>query len=245
MLYAAKTDVGKVRPQNEDSCLAEIGDAYALFIVADGMGGHLAGEVASQMAVLGVSERCRKYHTTMEEGMMLLRRCVSETNRDIYIKSQQDEKDSGMGTTITCAIIRDGVMSIAHVGDSRLYLLRKNELTQVTKDHSYVAELVRLGHITEEEAQRHPQRNVITRALGGESIVKVDTDELKVRAGDIILICSDGLTNYVFGKRLSKLLSGRKSPDDKAKALIKEALDAGGSDNITAVIIEVEERDTV
>ncbi len=230
------TDAGKVRENNEDSLLVGSGEDETLFAVADGIGGFEAGEVASSLAV-GVLEKMES-NDSFESA-------AKEANRRIRAAAKGDESLSGMGTTIVA--VRFGgtrqkpVAEVAHVGDSRAYLLRGGELKPITEDHSLVAELVRSGDLTRAEASEHPQRNLITRALGAEEEVAVDTAVLPVEAGDRLLLCSDGLSDMVPEANVGEILSSARDPEGSARALIAAALEGGGADNITVVVIDVRE----
>lgn len=234
------TNAGKVRKNNEDSLLTGDGRDEALFAVADGIGGFEAGEVASRIAV-GVLEEL--------EPAGSLEDAIGEANRRILAAARGDEKLSGMGTTVVTArfFVKDGggagggaSAEISHVGDSRAYLLRGGELAPVTEDHSLVAELVRSGDLTRAQASEHPQKNLITRALGAEDEVQVDTAVLPIEPEDRILLCSDGLTDMVPEAKVGELLAA-PSPEEAARALVKAALDAGGADNVTVVVVDVKE----
>ena len=228
------TDAGKVRKNNEDSLLTGDGKDEALFAVADGIGGFEAGEVASRIAI-GVLEELAPGDS--------LEAAVREANRRILAAARGDEKLSGMGTTVVAArfSVADGASAeISHVGDSRAYLLRGGDLAPVTEDHSLVAELVRSGDLTRAQASEHPQKNLITRALGAEDEVQVDTAVLPIEPDDRILLCSDGLTDMVPEARVGELLVD-PSPEGAARTLVKAALDAGGADNVTVVVVDVKE----
>ncbi|MDP9455581.1 MAG: hypothetical protein CYG60_09940 [Actinobacteria bacterium] len=232
------TNAGKVRKNNEDSLLTGDGKDEALFAVADGIGGFEAGEVASRIAI-GVLEE-------LEPGDSL-EGAVKEANRRILAAARGDEKLSGMGTTIVAARFSVGDRAgasaeISHVGDSRAYLLRGGELAPITEDHSLVAELVRSGDLTRAEASEHPQKNLITRALGAEDEVRVDTAVLPVQPDDRVLLCSDGLTDMVPEAKVGELLA-TPEPEGAAHALVKAALDAGGADNVTVVVVDVKEQE--
>lgn len=233
------TDAGKVRQNNEDSLLVGDGRDTSLFAVADGIGGFEAGEVASSIAVKALEE--------LEPGTPF-KSAIQEANQRILDAAQEDEKLSGMGTTVV-AIRFSGpetepVAEVAHVGDSRAYLLRTGELRPLTEDHSLVAELVRSGDLTRAQAAEHPQKNLITRALGAEEVVDVDTSTFRVQAGDRILLCSDGLSDMVSEDRIREVLS-EPSPDPEtpARRLLSEALEAGGADNVTIVLVDVKRRE--
>ena len=233
------TDPGKVRKNNEDSLLVGEGRDETLFAVADGIGGFEAGEVASSIATEALKEL---------EPLSPLEDAIREANRRILAAARGDEKLSGMGTTVVAMRFggtrEEPTAEISHVGDSRAYLLRGNDLKPVTEDHSLVAELVRSGDLTRAQASEHPQKNLITRALGAEEEVDVDTAVLPVEAGDRLLLCSDGLSDMVPETKMLDLLTSH--PEDTEKtvhALVRAALDAGGADNITVVVVDVREED--
>ena len=237
MLRAAeatcKTDTGRQRRENEDSAIARA----PMFVVADGMGGARAGEVASQIAIESFQRGLPDSGNSEEQ----LAERVREANRAIYDRASQEPDLSGMGTTLTAAYVLDSEVAIAHVGDSRAYLFRDGELRRLTQDHSLVGELVARGKLTEEQAAEHPQRSIITRALGIEREVEVDTWSHPVRAGDIVLLCSDGLTSMISEERVAEALAGAPALEEAASRLIAEANAAGGRDNITVVLFRLEE----
>ncbi len=237
MLRAAeatcKTDTGRQRRDNEDSAFARA----PVFVVADGMGGAQAGEVASRLAIEAF-ERGLPDDGSPEERLAMR---VREANHQIYERSRADRQRAGMGTTLTAAYVDDAHVAIAHVGDSRAYLFRDGTLQRLTQDHSLVDELVRRGKLTEEQAAEHPQRSIITRALGPEPDVEVDTWTYPARPGDVILLCSDGLTSMISEERVRALLEAHDNLDAAADALIAEANEAGGRDNITVVLFRLEE----
>jgi PPM family protein phosphatase len=225
--FAGGTDPGRRRRRNEDSYVID----PPLFAVADGMGGAQAGEVASKLAAGAVKE-----HGADVESL------IQEANRRVHQRSLEDPNTSGMGTTLTVAAVEDGVVSIGHVGDSRAYLVRDGNLEQLTEDHSLVGELLRTGKLSPEEAESHPQRSMITRALGTDPNVDVDIFAVEPRVGDLFLLCSDGLTSMVDDRQILRLV-GEKRGDlqDLVKALIKAANKGGGDDNITVVAFEIGE----
>jgi protein phosphatase len=227
------TDVGRQRSANEDA-LFEVGGAQ-LFAVADGMGGARAGEVAAKAAV----EALAGLAESDSVGERELAEVVGQANRRIYELSQGDESLAGMGTTMTTVAVGDTDISIAHVGDSRLYRLRDDELEKLTHDHSLVDELVRAGKITPEEAEVHPQRSIITRALGPEPEVEVERMTYPARSGDVYLICSDGLTTMVPEDAVAAILRGRSSLKQAATELVRAANEAGGRDNVTVVVFKL------
>jgi serine/threonine protein phosphatase PrpC len=237
MLRAVETicrsDTGLQRRENEDSAYA----AAPLFVVADGMGGAQAGEVASRLAIEAFEGGLVAPGSAEER----LAERVRDANRRIHEVSRVESGREGMGTTLTAAYLEDGQLAIAHVGDSRAYLFRDGELTRLTQDHSLVDELVRQGKLTEEQAAEHPQRSIITRALGPEADVEVDTFTYPVRAGDLLLLCSDGLTSMISEEAVATVLRANEPLSDAAGALIKEANEAGGRDNITVVLFRLEE----
>ncbi len=229
----AKTDTGRHRLDNEDSVLARA----PVFVVADGMGGAQAGEVASKIAVQ-TFEGGLPGSGSAEERLAGLAR---DANRRIYDLSRTQHERAGMGTTLTAAYLGDADLAIAHVGDSRAYMFRAGSLNRLTQDHSLVDELVRSGKLTEEQAAEHPQRSIITRALGPEASVKVDTWTYPVRAGDVLLLCTDGLTSMIAEDRMGEILAAPGTIAHAADALISAANDAGGRDNITVVLVRLEE----
>ncbi len=229
------TDIGKVRTSNQDVLLEETG----LFAVADGMGGHVGGEVAARVAVDSLRATFHRARTV--EG---LRRAVAEANRAVWRQGQSESGLRGMGTTLTATALVEGpdgreVVALANVGDSRAYVYSRGQVIQVTADHSLAEERVRQGQLTEAEAAVHPQRHVLTRALGVASDVDVDLWELHLHDGDRILLCSDGLTNEVDDDRIGEILGTEPDPSDAARNLVKAAVDHGGSDNVTCVVIDV------
>ncbi len=231
----AGTDTGLQRRANEDSLLAR----SPLFVVADGMGGAQAGEVASKIAVESFHEGLPD-GSPPEEGLASY---ALAANARIHALSRENAEQAGMGTTLTAVYVGEQEVAIAHVGDSRAYCLRDGELLRLTDDHSLVDELIREGRLTPEEAEDHPQRSIITRALGPEETVEVDTRSFRARAGDIYLLCSDGLTSMVPEARLAEVLrlhAGERLRD-LGEALIAEANRAGGRDNITVILLRLEE----
>ena len=226
-----RTDVGRQRSVNEDSLVL----APPFFAVADGMGGAKAGEVASAMAA-GTFEG---ESDSGEPAETQLTRILREANRRIYELAVSDDSHRGMGTTVTAAKVTGDEVSLGHVGDSRAYRLRDGELEQVTRDHSLVAELERSGQITPEAAEHHPQRSIITRALGPEPDVQVDTYTLAGRAGDVFLICSDGLTSMISDEELGSILRSEESLEEAAESLVRAANQSGGKDNITVVMFRL------
>ena len=229
------TDVGRQRSANEDALFES--DGTEVFAVADGMGGARAGEVAAKAAV----DELAGLAGADSVGERELAAVVEKANRRIYELSQGDESLAGMGTTMTTVSVGDGDIAIAHVGDSRAYRLRDDKLEKLTHDHSLVDELVRAGKITPEEAEVHPQRSIITRALGPEPEVEVERMTYAARAGDVYLICSDGLTTMVPEDAVGAILRGRSSLKQAAEELVRAANEAGGRDNVTVVMFKLGE----
>ncbi len=237
MRVYALSDIGSMRAVNEDSYYApREGERFCC--VADGMGGHQAGEVASALAVDIFSEQMRDVILPVHER---LRRAVTNANSAIFERASGNENMSGMGTTITALAQEGDDVHIAHVGDSRAYLLRNRALLRVTTDHTLVEEMVLKGVITLKEARVHPKRNIITRALGTSEKVEIDMLRIRVRPGDRFLLCSDGLSGYVEEHEMAEILNSRMKSEDKIGALVDRALDAGGKDNITAMLVSIEE----
>jgi protein phosphatase len=230
---AYRTDTGRQRNANEDAYFARA----PLFAVADGMGGAQAGEVASRLA----AESFEPVQRGEESPEAYLRAIARTANARIHRLAQADSSRSGMGTTLTAAMVEDDEVSFAHVGDSRAYLFRDGELKLLTSDHSLVEELRRQGRLTDEQAEDHPQRSIITRALGPDREVDVDTMTYQARPGDIYLLCSDGLTTMVREDRIAATLASADSLDDAVSGLVREANEAGGRDNITVVAFRLEE----
>jgi PPM family protein phosphatase len=226
------SDTGRKRRHNEDSFVCE----PPLFAVADGMGGAQAGELASTLAAAAL----RDEPGNAGGGEERVDELIQEANRRVYQRQSEDAAASGMGTTMTVALLEDSHVAIGHVGDSRAYLIRGRSLEQLTEDHSLVAELVRSGRLSPEEAEDHPQRSVITRALGTDPDVDVDTFSVETKPGDVFLLCSDGLTSMVDDERiLSEVERHRQDLRSAAKALVRAANKGGGEDNITVVFFEI------
>ena len=244
MYAAGKSVTGLLRKNNEDSIYISDNDCKLknVYIVADGMGGHKAGEVASRYSVEIFKEFINsKSDEELEEDNILdtMVEAVSVCNQKLYEKSMEYENLEGMGTTFTCAVIINYTMYAVHVGDSRAYVFSNGSLRQITRDHSFVMEMVKQGKITLEEAENHPNKNVITRAVGSEKSVLVDTAIEKLSKGDLVLLCSDGLTNMVSDKNIVEILENGGSAEMMLDRLIDAANDMGGNDNISAVIIDM------
>lgn len=230
--WGARSDVGLVRGHNEDSFLVKA----PLFAVCDGMGGHAAGEVASGIAVQTIADRAPEH---VDE--ILLGAAVEAANTAVIEGAQNGDGKAGMGCTATCVIIEENRMAIAHVGDSRVYLLHAGTLVRITHDHSYVEELVDAGEITADEARIHPSRSIITRALGSDPDMYADHFTLDVSTGDRIIICSDGLSSMVSDKDIEELAVSTVTPQSAADTLVSAALTAGGHDNVTVIVVDVVE----
>jgi serine/threonine protein phosphatase PrpC len=228
-----KTDTGRQRKDNEDSAFARA----PLFVVADGMGGAQAGEVASRIAVEAFQAELPDQGAPEER----LAGRTQEANRQIYDISRTEHDRAGMGTTLTAVYVDDAELAVAHVGDSRAYLFRDGQLGRLTQDHTLVEELKRRGKLTEEQAAEHPQRSIITRALGVDPEVDVDTRTYGARAGDVVLLCSDGLTSMITENQVAAVLQEESDLDRAAERLIAEANEAGGRDNITVILFRLEE----
>ncbi|MHB1419289.1 MAG: Stp1/IreP family PP2C-type Ser/Thr phosphatase [Bacillota bacterium] len=239
MWFKAISDVGLVRKGNEDSYL--VCPEKGLFIVADGMGGHRAGEVASQKAVEVVRDHLGRSVAPSDDPLESLLQAVSEANRVIYHQSISNPDLEGMGTTLTVGLIKSGVLYIAHVGDSRAYLLRDREGRLITNDHSLVGELMRSGSLTENEALVHPQRHMLTRALGTAPEVEIDLAQITLYRGDYLLFCTDGLTQYVTLDEIVENVYKNVDLDEAAASMFRSALARGGQDNITLVLARCEQ----
>jgi protein phosphatase len=231
---AAVSHVGRQRPGNEDAYLVR----PPLYAVADGMGGAQAGEVASQLAVAVLAELLAETPPDDESAAALLAEAAAEANSRIYAAASADTARSGMGTTLTALLLRDDHALLAHIGDSRAYLLRGDTLTQLTQDHSLVAEMVRDGRLAADEARLHPYRSILSRALGTESEAEVDELQVDLLPGDVLLLCSDGLSGPVPTDRLHKGLAAG-DPEKAARRLVDEALRQGGPDNVTVVVVQI------
>jgi serine/threonine protein phosphatase PrpC len=244
------THVGRQRQHNEDAFLVE--DDAKLFLVADGMGGHAAGEIASRIAVDSINEFI--VHTKEDDGTWphaydehfsrstnRLMAALRMANNRVLEAMRKDARLRGMGTTVVACMVDEGTISVAHVGDSRAYLIRGGKLSRITNDHSWVFEQVQAGMLTEAEAEKHPLRNVITRALGGALQVVPDAAEVEAQAGDVLLLCSDGLTGMVPESEILRLVSAsERDLEGACRQLIDAANERGGLDNITAVLVRAE-----
>lgn len=239
MKSAGKSDPGKIRPINEDSYILSSYPNGYLCLIADGMGGHAAGEVASKIAAEGFAQALQEETRPLSEE--IIDELVQKVNHAIYQKSKEDIALSGMGTTLSLAVIKDHTVFLAHIGDSRIYLWQKGKLRQLTKDHTLAAELLRLGEISEKQALTSSYRHMLTRSLGVDSQVKVDIETFALLPNDRLLLCTDGLYNYLTDRELTKYLSKNLPVTKLCEKLTAKALQEGGSDNITVLCIEEEE----
>ncbi len=238
MEIGVKTDAGKVRSNNQDAHYVN----YPLFIIADGMGGHKAGEVASSMAVDIISSDFinNPIDITYDDEYIVakIRNSIYKANEEIYNNSIKDYDYSGMGTTVTLAYIVENKVFIGHVGDSRAYIYRNDELSQITEDHSLVEQLIKNGSISKEEARYHPQRNIITRAVGTSEDIEVDVTIISKNNGDILLLSTDGLTNMVEDSEIETIIKLYDDVQTICDELVKLSNDKGGYDNITVIAIK-------
>jgi protein phosphatase len=244
--YAAATHTGLIREINEDFHTVvkqEEGSGLPhVFIIADGMGGHNSGEVASRLAVEYAEKLLARYD---EEALKLkgipgmVREIIEYANAKVYEKAYTDIEYVGMGTTITMSALAGQQVVTGHVGDSRLYLVSGGSIRRVTVDHSLIEELIRNGSITRAEASNHPNRNILTKALGCEREIQADIYETSVKAGDIMLLCTDGLTNMVDDEEMLSILMDEKDPETACKSLVGKAIEHGGTDNITVIVVYV------
>lgn len=236
-MYAnALSEVGRVRKENEDSCLVSI--ERGLFVVADGMGGHAGGQLASGTAIQVLDKEILAPTASDHCDEILFDNLLKANN--IILSKAQDEEYYGMGTTVTAAMFNSGALYIAHIGDSRAYLFRERSLKLLTQDHSLVNELLQKGELTLEEAQNHPRRNILTRALGTIEFPQIDLFDLPVQSGDLLLLCTDGLYNQVHDEEIANILSNKAPLEERVNKMVNLALERGGNDNITAVLVQYE-----
>ncbi len=245
LAVSARTDTGRLRKGNEDNLYADANEYRGLFIVADGMGGHAAGEVASQMAVdLISSELADLNDLTAAEASQRVSDTLRLANKQVFQRTTKEIDKTGMGSTASALLLSDTHYLIGHVGDSRIYLVRDGEMKQLTRDHSLVQEQVDAGLITQEQARHHPQSNVITCCIGMSSDIEPAIISGDTHVGDVFLLASDGLTGMVEDKRLQQLLQSRAAPERIVNAMIADANNNGGIDNITAIVVKVITADT-
>jgi len=249
---AGKSDTGQKRKNNEDYFLVE--SDLGFMIVADGMGGHAAGEVASKLASTLCTEQLKRslrtghvpvfYHvpqnSELDPRSIILGDCVKFSNNAVFEASQRNSKNKNMGTTLVAALWLDDKLAVAHVGDSRLYQFRNNELTQITTDHSFVQEQIDKGLIKPEDAEKSDMKNLLTRSIGIEDDVQVDITEILIQPDDFILLCSDGLTKMLDNSQIATVFNTETDPNTIVSRLIEEANNKGGQDNVTAVVAKVE-----
>ncbi|WP_442603902.1 Stp1/IreP family PP2C-type Ser/Thr phosphatase [Paenibacillus sp. KN14-4R] len=241
MLMASRTDIGRVRLVNEDRAYIQHQlNGFELAIIADGMGGHQAGDVASQMAIDLIAKEMQQVSLSMtfEQREELVLSAIKTANERIYQYASERVIYQGMGTTVVVALASQEELLLAHIGDSRAYRVNGEEITQLTVDHSLVNELVKSGQLTPEEAAHHPRRNVVTRALGTEATIEADIKTIQLEPGEIILLCSDGLSNMIESDDMVRIIHSQDSMDKAVDLLIHEALLAGGDDNITVVLMQ-------
>lgn len=232
MDYGFKSDVGKVRSINQDSLLTQEGDIL-LMAVADGMGGHKAGEIASAMAI----ETLRDYQGQKDDLRQMLNDLILQADQRIFAAQDADPNCQGMGTTLTIAVVKDNLLYTGHVGDSRAYLCRDNSLLQITTDHSLVNELLKQEQITQEEALNHPQKHLLLQALGSGNKLNVEINCFSLERSDIILLCTDGLNNMLSDEEIVQIITEEsKTLQEKADQLVLEANQKGGLDNITVIL---------
>lgn len=236
--YGIRTDRGLKRQLNEDNGNVMVGysGVPACFIIADGMGGHKSGEVASKQAVDSVCNHLLQANWESDDISGLLKGIINSVNEELYQFSLQDESTQGMGTTLIITVLKNKKLFIGHVGDSRVYLIRDNSIQKVTWDHSYIEELVKNGTITKDEAVNHPKKNMITRAVGYELELQVDTYEIDIMENDEILLCTDGLTNMLAEDEILDIINKIQDPQVACDTLIQNANNKGGEDNITVII---------
>jgi PPM family protein phosphatase len=239
MQIAFQTDVGMVRKHNEDSGEVFTKGEHFLAVIADGMGGHKAGDIASQEALKVIKEAWVQFEENMGNIKDWIQSVLGDANKQIFQFSQENPETRGMGTTIVAALGTNKEVTVAHIGDSRCYLFSNGELKRVTDDHSLVQELVKSGQITEDEAEIHPRRNLIMKAVGTDETVEAELNVITWKTGDYLLLCSDGLSDKVSFKKIKEALdNSMETVADKVEKLITWAKDAGGEDNITAILIQ-------
>jgi serine/threonine protein phosphatase PrpC len=241
--FAAKSDKGMVRELNEDSykIITDCPGVSFIFIIADGMGGHKSGDVASKTAVDFVSNYILQFPEVLSEKENItegIRDIVKKANTDVYIESNKHESNTGMGTTFIIAVVSGNQLYIGHVGDSRVYAIREGRIKRLTTDHSYVEELIQTGSLTREEAENHPDKNIITRALGCSEDIEVDVYTHEMLPDDYIIMCTDGLTNKLSEVEIKETVEGSAGPEQACEQLIEKANEKGGEDNITVIIIK-------
>ena len=233
------TDIGRKRKVNQDFVYTSerpVGNLPNLFLVADGMGGHNAGDYASRITVETIVEK--SMHSGENEPICILEEAIQSANALVWERAESSPELQGMGTTVVAAVINENDLYAANVGDSRLYVVNSREIRQITRDHSWVEEMVRRGGIGREEARNHPDKNIITRAVGADDAVKPDFFTVKLDYGDIVLMCTDGLTNMLEDQEIRMILDGTRDIAEKAQELVRAANENGGRDNISVILID-------
>lgn len=233
------TDVGRRREMNQDYMFTSetaVGKLPNLFIVADGMGGHKAGEYASKFTVDTMVDIIK--NTEKDEPVAAIKQAVTEANRLLMTEAKADESKAGMGTTVVAATLIDRTLYAANVGDSRLYVLNQDTIKQITRDHSLIEEMIRLGEMDKADAKDHPDKNIITRAVGVAPELAIDFFEIEIKNGDIILLCTDGLTNMIEDEDIRRIVLSQRDIVERTEKLIETANENGGRDNITVVLLE-------
>lgn len=241
MKYEAISNTGKVRDNNEDSYYIPDRKNHPLFIVADGIGGHNCGEVASQLAVDIIKSTIKdidKYENLDELESDFIK-AISDANKEVFNKANSDKQYEGMGTTLTLLYVYHDAMLIGHVGDSRTYAINNEEIRQLTEDDTMVNNLVKLGEITRKEAENHPKKNIITNAVGTDESLDISLVQYNYNHGEYILMCTDGLTDMIDNEQILNIVKEKKDPSLISKELLDKALDAGGRDNVTLIIIQI------
>lgn len=243
MRFGAKSDKGLLRELNEDSynIIAGYPGVPVSFVIADGMGGHNSGEIASKAAVDFISKEILENPEKLSENGDVpgsIKSLLENANNRIYTMSHEQQSNYGMGTTLILAVVRGNELFVGHIGDSRLYVVRENEIKRLTTDHSYVEELVMSGSLTREEAENHPKKHLITRALGCEENVEVDVLVCEIQDKDIFVLCTDGLTNMVSEDEIQRIVLEEDEPDDACERLVARANAEGGEDNITVIVFK-------
>ncbi|MGB3367617.1 MAG: Stp1/IreP family PP2C-type Ser/Thr phosphatase [Acidaminobacteraceae bacterium] len=234
----AKTHAGMVRDNNEDFFVYD--DNLNFFVVADGIGGHNAGEVASELACTIILENFRKHYDDYCDKLpLLLTKSIEKANKAVFMKSLESEEFEGMGTTITLGVLSNGVVYAAHVGDSRMYIIFDGKIKQITKDHTLVNELLINGSISLEEARVHPQKNIITKAVGSSEKLVVDIFEIEVEESNVLLLCSDGLTDTTTDGEILDIINASSNYGEACDNLVNNANDSGGIDNITVMLVSI------
>lgn len=243
MKFAFKSDRGIIRDTNEDYCNIVTGypDVPLSFVIADGMGGHNSGEVASKMAVDIVSKFIVDYPESFKDEKIItdsITTAMLNANEKIFYDASEQESNHGMGTTLIVAVILEDKLFLGHVGDSSAFLIRENEIEKLTTDHTYIQELIKNGTITHEEAVNHPKRNVLTRAIGCEQNITIDSYVYSIRKNDVILLCTDGLTNMVNENEIKDTINNNQDAEKICSTLVEIANSRGGDDNVTVMIIK-------